>query len=266
MNIFFDFDNKTEILDEDKKKSLYYLNFKANKKDTFKKYLVGDLVYSCYTDKNNKIIEGGNYRIKGQWEGSKKSSFWRSNELIENIDNQFVLKFRKEFQRKIEQIEDFLCNQKSVVLHFDIDGRSWLKQENIVNTIDNIITQDLITKISDDKVVLKKTLYKTIAGEESPLSPNFSKETLFKNKIFTMDEVVSLLYVKNVAEPTTPLVRFGNIGIIALPHSEGLSPESVVAFFERDKKDAEEEVEKEDDIIEATGMMIQTHFLGVCKQ
>ena len=249
----FDFDNKTEILDEDKRKSLYYLNFKANKKDTFKKYLVGDLAYSCYTDKNNKIIEGGNYRLKGQWEGYKKSSFWRSNDLIENIDNQFVLKFRKEFQRNIVQIEKFLSSQKSVVLHFNIDGSSWIKQENIVNTIDNIITQDLITKISDDKVVLKKTLYKTIAGEENPLSPNFSKEALFKNKLFTMDEVVSLLYVKNVAEPTSPQVRFGNIGIIALPHSNQLSPESVVAFFERDKKDIEEEIGKEDDIVEATG-------------
>lgn len=249
---FFDFDNKTEILDEDKRKSLYYLNFKANKKDTFKKYLVGDLVYSCYTDKNNKIIEGGNYRLKGQWEGDKKSSFWRSNELIENIDNQFVLKFRKEFQRKIAQIEIFLSSQKSVVLHFDIDGSSWLKQENIVNAIDNIITQDLITKISDENVVLKKTLYKTIAGEENPLSPNFSKKALFKNKLFTMDEVVSLLYVKKAAEPTSPQVRFGNIGIIALPHSDQLSPESVVAFFERDKKDIEEEIRKEDDIVEVT--------------
>lgn len=247
---FFDFENMTEILDEDKRKSLYYLNFKANKKDTFKKYLVGDLVYSCYSDKNNKIIEGGNYRLKGQWEGIKKSSYWRSNDLIESVENQFLLKFRREFERRIEPIENFIRTKKSVVLHFAINGKSWLGQEQIIDTIDNIITQDLVTKISENEFVLKKTLYKTIAGEENPLSPNFNKDALFKNRIFTQDEVVSLLYAKQASEPTKPPIRFGNIGIIALPHSEKLSPESVVAFFERKKNTVEEEISKENDIIE----------------
>ena len=43
----FNLENKKIITNEDKKSSIYYLNFKANKKDTFKKYLVGDIVYSC---------------------------------------------------------------------------------------------------------------------------------------------------------------------------------------------------------------------------
>lgn len=252
---FFEFENIKEILDEDKKNSLYYLNFKANKKDSFKKYLVGDLVYSCYIDKNNKIIEGGNYRLKGQWEGNEKSSFWRSKDIIEKIDNLFILKFRREFQRNIDFIENLISEHLSIVLHFSFDGMSWHEQENIVDTVDKIIIEDLVNPISNKHFVLKKYLYKNLAGEENPLSPNFDKKSLYKNRLFSKEEITNLLYVKKVTEPQNPSVRIGNIGIIAIPHSDKLTSESVINFFEREKKtldiEIEVEISKEGNIIDS---------------
>ena len=52
-SFFLDFDSMARIIDEDKIKSIYYLNFKTSKKDSSKRYLLGDLVYSCYEDKRN---------------------------------------------------------------------------------------------------------------------------------------------------------------------------------------------------------------------
>jgi hypothetical protein len=53
----------------------------------------------------------------------------------------------------------------------------------------------------------------------------------------------------------SPIVRFGNIGIIALPHSEKLSSESVINFFERNKNTQDnkikEEIDKEENVFDA---------------
>ena len=251
---FFDFDNKTNISDEDKKKSLYYLNFKTSKKDSSKRFLFGDLVYAYYTDKKGTLIESGNYRMNGIWSNKEKngeielkSSFWQSEDVAKNMNNVFIQKFRREFRRKTNEIESFLKSQNSVVIHFSFDGKRWLDIDGIIESIDHNLTLNLVNNFRDsDKVVLAKYLYKTLGG----VTPGFIDSSGYKNKLFSRDDIVSLMYAGNAAEK--PVIRFGNIGIIPLPHSDLLSAESVVAFFERDKKDIEEEVRKEDDIIDAT--------------
>lgn len=252
---FFDFDNKTEILDEDKKKSLYYLNFKTSKKDASKRYLLGDLVYACYTDKKGALNESGNYRMNGTWSNKEKngkielkSSFWLSEDVAKNMDNVFIQKFRCEFRKKATEIESLLKSQNSVVIHFNFDGKRWLDMDGIIESIDHNLTLNLVNNFQDsDKVVLEKYLYKTLGG----VTPGFIDSSGYKNKLFSRDDIISLMYAGKASEK--PVVRFGNIGIIALPHSDQLSPESVVSFFERDKKDIKEEVGKEDDIVEAAG-------------
>jgi hypothetical protein len=249
---FFNLDNKTEILDEDKKKNLYYLNFKTSKKDASKRYLLGDLVYACYTDKKGTLNESGNYRMNGIWSNKEKngkielkSSFWLSEDVAKDMDNVFIQKFRREFRKRATEIESFLKSQNSVVLHFNFDGKRWLDIAGIIESIDHNLTLNLVSNFQDsDKVVLEKYLYKTLGG----VTPGFIDSSGYKNKLFSRDDIISLMYAGKAAEK--PIVRFGNIGIIALPHSDQLSAESVVAFFERDKKDVEEEVGKEDDIVD----------------
>lgn len=245
----FDFDSMSRIIDEDKIKSIYYLNFKTSKKDSSKRYLLGDLVYSCYEDKKGMLVEGGNYRMYGTWADKekngiveKKSSFWLSEDAASRMDNPFIQKFRSEFRRKAEYIEQFLKNQTSVVLHFNFEGKSWQDMDGIVDNIDVILTESLVKRLPDtDKVMLDKYLYKTLGG----VTPGFG-ETGYKNRLFTRDDIISLMYAGNAAEK--PLLRIGGIGIIALPHSEQLTSDMVVCFFERDKNTLEQEDKQEADM------------------
>ena len=252
----FDFDSLARIMDEDKIQSIYYLNFKTSKKDSSKRYLLGDLVYSCYKDKKGVLIEGGNYRMHGTWAG--KSSFWLSEDAASRMDNPFIQKFRSEFRKNAEYIEQFLKSQVSVVLHFNFNGKSWQDMEGIVDNIDAILTDSLVKTLPDsDKVVLDKYLYKTLGG----VTPGFG-ETEYKNRLFTRDEIVSLMYAGSAAEQ--PLMRIGGIGIIALPHSEQLTSDMVVYFFERDKNTLEEEENKEVNI-ENDDELYDSSFKGLLK-
>lgn len=249
---FFDFENKTEILDEDRRNSLYYLNFKTSKKDSSKRYLLGDLVYACYTDQKGTLVESGNYRMYGAWSNKEKngkielkSSFWLCEDVAKGMDNPFIQKFRNEFRKEAAKIEAFLKTQISVVLHFNFAGKRWLDLPGIIDSIDYNLTLNLVKEYKgSEKVVLEKYLYKTLGG----VTPGFNNADNYKNRLFSRDEIISLMYAGKAAEK--PVVRFGNIGIIALPHSEKLSPESVVNFFERNKNTVKEEVGKEDNIVE----------------
>lgn len=250
-NFIFDLNNMTEIFDEDKKKNLYYLNFKTSKKDSSKRYLLGDLIYSCFPNKKGDLIEGGNYRMNGAWENKEKngkinfkSSFWLSEDVAQNIDNLFIQKFRTEFRNKAEQIELFLKSKTSVVLYFDFNGKRWLDQEGIIDSIDYNLTLNLVKEHPDsEKVVLDKYLYKTLGG----VTPGFSEDQGYKNRMFTRDEIISLMYAGNAAEK--PLIRIGNIGVIALPHSEKLTSEMIINFYKREENTVKEEIEKEDDLL-----------------
>jgi hypothetical protein len=244
---FFDLENKSEILDEDKKNSLYYLNFKTSKKDSAKRYLLGDIVYSCYTDGKGKLVENGNYRMHGNWEN--KSSFLLCEEVANDMDNTFIRKFRNEFRNKISEIENLLNTHKSIVIHFNFDGKRWLDIPGIIDVIDNNLTINLIKEYPEsEKVVLDKYLYKTLGG----VTPGFTDVNKYKNRLFTRDEIISLMYAGKASE--SPIVRFGNIGIIALPHSEKLSSESVINFFERNKNTQDnkikEEIDKEENVVD----------------
>ena len=239
----FDIDTIHEIEDEDKRKSIFYLNFKANKKDTFKKYLVGDIMYACYMDKKGSRVENGNYRLKGQWEGVKKSSFWKCEDIIQTINNKFIINFRKAYQDNIDKIEDFLSGHSSVVLHFDFNGKRWTDFDGIINSIDELLCKDLVSQYGDtDKVILNKYLYKTLGG----CTPGFVNSNSYKNRLFFSDEIISLLYAGKATEK--PLIRIGNVGIIALPHSESISSGQIINFFEREKRNEEEETVKEENI------------------
>ncbi len=239
----FDLDNMKEITDEDVKKNIYYLNLKVNKKDSTKKYLVGDIVYSCYINNKNEEKENGNYRLKSIWRGKGKSSFWKSEDIIKNIGNDFITKFRDEFKNKIETIEKILSKHKSIVLHFDFNGKSWIDYYEIIEVVNNLLCQDLVCNFRNtNKVILKNYLYKTLGGGNTP---GFSPYTDYKNRLFEKDEIISLLYASKATEK--PLIRIGNIGILALPHNEmdSITPDKIVNFFEREDKTLGEKVKSE---------------------
>jgi len=90
-----------------------------------------------------------------------KSSFWLGEDVAKKMDNQFIQKFRTEFKNKAEEIEKFLKSQTSVVLHFNFDGKRWLDQKGIIDSIDYNLTLNLVKGFpGSEKLYLKNTYIK----------------------------------------------------------------------------------------------------------
>ncbi|MFW5983125.1 MAG: hypothetical protein ACOCQ4_01390 [bacterium] len=253
----FDFDNLSEIEDEDRQKRIYYLNFKTSKKDAEKRYLFGDIVYSHFMNNKNELNEFGNYRLFGKW--AKRTSFEGAEEVSELIDNKVIKQFRTTFRNKKERIEDILKSAPSVVLHFKITGKHWFQLNNLINEIDKIISANLVEKHdSSDSYVLTKYLYKTLGG----VAPGFNNKNAYKNKLFQLDDIISLMYATEVYQK--PVIRINNLGIVALPHSDALTSEDIVNFFERESKTLKQEADKEEKaLLESDDIFnpfVQNHF------
>ncbi len=247
-SLFFKIDEMEEINDEDKKASLYYLNFKTSKKDAEKRYLLGDIVYSSFINKKGETEENGNYRMA---KDKKVSSFYRCEEVAKTMSDTFIQQFRNAFRENVDRIEKILTSHPSVVLHFDFEGKRWIDFEGIIESIDNILTDSLVVKTTfENKVSLDKYLYKTLGGS----TPGFGEAARYKNRLFERDEIMSLLYANKIIEKP-PIKITKSLGILPLPHSERLSALDVVSFFERNKElvlkdqQLDEEEDKETDLL-----------------
>ncbi|MBN1990035.1 MAG: hypothetical protein JW783_11600 [Bacteroidales bacterium] len=252
-SFLFDLDNLRTIEDEDKKKSLYYLNFKTSKKDAEKRYLLGDICYSHFFDKKGDLQEFGNYRLFGKWE--KRSSFDGAEEIAKTMENLFIHKFRDEYRKKKLELEELIKSKLSVVLHFSFIGLSWFEVDGLLIAIDEIITQNLVVKDPETgHLVLDKYLYKTLGG----ITPGFDEKYKYKNKVFTSDDIISIMYATEAYQQ--PKVRINDIGIILLPHSDQLTSQDIVTFFEKKTVSVDEARHGEESLVTEVGINIDDLF------
>ena len=216
-------DEVEEITDEDKQKSLYYLNFKTSGKDAEKKYLFGDIAYNYFLTKQGED-EGGNYRLK-----KKTSSFERCNEIAASLDGTIIGEFRNNFSTHRAVIEELLLSAPSVVLHFDFEGKNWFELDGVIDLINQKLMESFVSVHQNTgQLVLEKYLYKTLGGT----NPGFGNHHTYKTKLFSPDEVQDLMYAIGVSQ--RPLLRIKkSIGVVALPKGDSLSFEAVNNFLER---------------------------------
>jgi hypothetical protein len=241
-SFFFDLNSMRIIEDEDKKKNLYYLNFKTSKRDAEKRYLLGDICYCHYYDKKSNLQEFGNYRLFGKWK--ERTSFIGAEEIAKSMENEFIHKFRDEYRKKKKEIEEIIRSKPSVVLHFNFDHLNWFEISGLQTYIDEIITQNLVAKDPDTgHLVLDKYLYKTLGG----ITPGFDDKYKYKNKVFTSDDIISIIYATEAYQQ--PKVRINNIGIILLPHSDQLTSQNIVTFFEKKMMAADEAIHSEESLV-----------------
>lgn len=254
----FDFGNLKIIEDEDKQKQIYYLNFKTSKKDAEKRYLFGDLVYSHYVDNKGKLNEFGNYRLFGKWK--KRASFDGAEPLNTFIKSKNIKKFRDAFREYKDQLEALLKSEQSIILHFSFNKTAWYKLPQLIDEVDSIIlfyksegkndslagfvgeklNEEFIENNNlSEKLTLNKYLYKTLGG----VAPGFSDDHSYKNKTFTLEDIISLMYATQAYQD--PIIRINNIGIIALPHSDKITPADIITFFDREQRTLFIEAKKE---------------------
>jgi len=239
--LVFDFANLSIITDEDKKKSLKYLNFKTSDKDSEKKYLFGDLIYSNYTDNKGVDREAGNYKMEKITKGkTKSSSFGRAKEDAKNLENTIIGGFRKAFEKYLLEIEQLLLKHSAIVIHFNFaDGSVWYEPSALDLINNKLIEGFILNNSSIQKTVLNKFLFKTIGG----VTPGFSEDNSYKIKSFDSPaDVIDLMYGVSISEKVFISVR--DIGIVVLPNGENLNANILDRFY--GKKGLQEIVEAEE--------------------
>jgi hypothetical protein len=233
----FDLDNISPITDEDFiKHQLFYLAYKSSDADSLMKYIWGDILYGVIKDKEQGYYRMENPEIKNAF---GLSSFVRGNTDAKKFTGTVIEKFRTSFASNRERIESFLKDQgkeRMCFLHFEFQGqhKHWHEFEEELDAVNNKLLDEFVVK-QKDQIVLRKSLYKTLASPEKNLPfPNFTPENMYKAKAFgNSDEVLDLLYAINYSTRATLSER--DIKIIVLPRGENLTANQIEEFFEYKK-------------------------------
>ena len=235
--ISFDWEQMMRITDEDKMKSLFYLNFKTSDRDSTKKYLFGDIAYAHYFAKvgDTKEKEEGNYQLGA---ATKVSSFMRGEEVSGSIKDTFIGKFRNAFRKDIDRIEALLKQHNGVVLHFAFGhDENWFEVQGVMDIVNKKLMEEFVlVDQKTKKVSLQKALFKTIAGVTKTdavggVTPGLRESNAYKVKAFaSVDEVVDLLYAVGISEYIKVRVA-KDLGIVVLPNGENLSSEALAKFY-----------------------------------
>jgi hypothetical protein len=242
----FDIDDIKEIGDEDFiQHQLFYLAYKSSDADSLMKYIWGDILYGVIKDKEQGYYRMENPNIKNAF---GLSSFVRGNEDAKRFTGTAIEKFRASFADNREQIESFLKEQgkeRMCFLHFSFQGpyKHWYEFEEELGAINNKLLDEFIAK-QKDQIVLRKSLYKTLASPEKNLPfPNFTSESMYKAKAFeNADEVLDLLYAINYS--TRAMLSERDIKIIVFPKGENLTADQIEEFFERNRDEKKSNTKK----------------------
>lgn len=243
----FDVDNISQITDEDFiKHQLYSLAYKTSDFDNQVKYIFGDISFG--------VNEKGAYLPKTYYQlaetnktsHKRKSSFERGNSEVTSFTGSIIEKFRTSFSSNKDWIESFLRKhgEKQICfLHFDFQGKHWYEFPDALQAINSKLLDEFVAK-QKNQIVLRKSLYKTLASPEKNLPfPNFTAENMYKAKVFdSTDEVLDLFYAIDYSTKERILER--DIKIIILPKGENLTADQIEEFFERDRDEKKSSTKK----------------------
>ncbi len=253
--LIFEWPKLSKISDEDKIKSLQYLNFKTSDRDSTKKYLFGDIVYAHYKVKkeDEKQKEEGNYQLSSD---KKVSSFFRGEEVSNNLKGTFIGKFRDSFRKDILKIEALLEQNEAVIIHFAFENQqNWFEVEGVLNSVNKKLMEEFVTEDrATKKISLQKALFKTISGGAKSdavggVMPNFNDANNYKVKAFdSVEQVIDLLYGIGISEYIKIRVA-KDLGLVVLPNGDNLNAESLTRFYSRGSN-LDSEVTLEEDIAE----------------
>ena len=237
-DFILDIDNICELTDEDFiQHQLFYLAYKSSDADSLMKYIWGDILYGVIKDKEQGYYRMENPTIKNAF---GLSSFMRGNEDAKSFAGTAIEKFRASFANNRERIESFLKVQgkeRMCFIHFAFQGqyKHWYEFEEELAAINNKLLDEFIAK-QKNQIVLRKSLYKTLASPEKNLPfPNFTAESMYKAKAFeSAEDVLDLLYAINYS--TKAMLSERDIKIIVLPKGESMTADQIEEFFERNRE------------------------------
>lgn len=187
----FDFENCSQISDENLKQKLFFIKFKTSDYDTAIKYVFGDIYYGL--DKNRK--EYGNY-------GISKDSIKKGMKYIKNTKNEVLLAFINSFIKNKDNIHNLLQSSTTVFLHFDFGGKHWYETDAF-SEINKIMINNFTEVIDRKGLVFKSMLYRTLcSGDEKNdrQFPSFTNRNKYKSRLFNTEDIKNLFYGINYTE------------------------------------------------------------------
>lgn len=129
----------------------------------------------------------------------------------------------------------FLVKNGEVFIHFDFGGKSWYEFEEDFYWAKKKMLSDFADS-SENGIVLKKTLYKTLcSGDESNdvQFPNFSLSNKHKAKAFSDLEFQDLFYAIDYSKRGIMNISNTDIKIIVLPIGDNLTAKDYEEFLEK---------------------------------
>lgn len=251
-SFYFDFENLREIEDENKQKSYYRLKFKTSSQDTDLKYLFGDIIYASVIKENGQLIEfsENNYKLVKNKGGEQieYSSFDRCKEVANKVENSIIKRFREQFSKTKDQLHSLLVPNQLTIIHFSFNNKNWFSQEGVLNAIDSIISDELISIAPQkNKYVISKSLYKSLVGGEFGYYgsiPNFNRiKNAHKGRMFSKDEVLNIIYARNAyAHPT---INAGEYKVNIMPYHQEITKDLIEDFYRRDTYSISSQIIKE---------------------
>lgn len=220
----FDFAKLSPLLDENRQKQIFYLNYKSSDADSTKPYVFGD-VYRSVT----KLGEDGNFRFgdpeKKSW--MAKNSFERG-ESLDALSTEVAKNFRISFREQMASIEAFLRENPNTYIHFSFNGKGWHELDEL-----NLLNEKLLSGFfekSEDGYVLKAFLYKTMTSDRTRM-PNFVSNSRRLHVFKSADQALDLLYGINYASKA--VLRQRDVKVVVLPRGKNLTGKQIERFFER---------------------------------
>ena len=126
-----------------------------------------------------------------------------------------------------------------IFIHFEFPkNKQWYEYKKEFNLITNKMLADFV-ELSENGIVLKKTLYKTLCSGDNKNDwqfPNFDVRNKHKSKSFTDDEIQDLFYAIDYCSRGIT-ISGTNVKIILLPKGGNLTAENLETFKENRDED-----------------------------
>lgn len=122
-----------------------------------------------------------------------------------------------------------------IYIHFDFPGdKNWYDYNEDLNLVTGKMLQDFVDD-TDNGLVLKKTLYKTLCSGDKKNDiqfPDFKLNAKYKSKGFENESMLDLFYGIEYANKGS-FIPNTDIKIIVLPNGDNLTAEDYLAFIEK---------------------------------
>ena len=119
-----------------------------------------------------------------------------------------------------------------IFIHFDYNGKHWYELKDCFNAVSSKMTEEFVEQCEDNKLVLRKSLYKNLCSGDPKNDiqfPNFSLENRNRARSFTDEEISCLFYALSYTSKGK-LIYKTDIKLIVLPSGDNLTGEDYIEF------------------------------------